>query len=123
MKRTRISLYYLASYLLFGGVGLVFFPTPSLKLFLSNGTYDLAMVRLVGVMLLALAVIVIQVIRYRAEELYPTTLLVRLIILAVLIWNYFSGGDPLFLVLTAIVGLGVVITGSSYLSERRRASR
>jgi hypothetical protein len=123
MTRTRISLYYLASYLLFGGVGLVFFPGPSLKLFLSTGTYDFAMVRLTGVLLIGLAIIVVQVIRHRVEVLYPTTLLVRLVILVVLIWNYFSAGDPLFLVLTCIVGLGVLITGSSYLSERRQANR
>ena len=123
MSRTRISLYYLASYLLFGGVGLVFFPGPSLKLFLSTGNYDFSMVRLTGVLLIGLAIIVIQVIRHRVEVLYPTTLLVRLVILVVLIWNYSAAGDPLFLVLTCIVGLGVLITGSSYLSERRQAKR
>ncbi len=123
MSRTRFSLYYLALYLLFGGGGLVFFPGPSLKLFLSTGNYDFAMVRLAGVLLLGLAIIVIQVIRHRVEPLYPTTLLVRLVILVVLIWNYRSTHDPLFLVLTAIVGLGVLITGSSYLSDRRQANR
>ncbi len=118
MRRTRLSLFYLASYLSFGGVGLLFFPLPSLRLFLSTGDYPLPMVRLVGVLLLSLAIIVIQLIRHRAEVLYPTTLLVRAVILAALVWIYFSSLDPLFLVLTAIVGVGVLITGLSYLTEK-----
>lgn len=120
MKRTRLSLFYLAGYLTFGGLGLLLFPQPSLRLFLSNGDYPDPIVRLTGVLLIALAIIVAQVIRRRAEELYPTTLLVRLVILAALLWLYFGSGDPLFGVLTAIVGLGVILTGSSYLYERRR---
>jgi hypothetical protein len=122
MRKTRVSLFYLAGYLSFGGLGLLFFPGPSLRLFLSTGDYSVPMVRLVGVLLLSLAIIVVQVIRHRAEALYPTTLLVRFVILAVLVWLYFSTVDPLFLVLTGIVGLGVLLTGFSYLRERRRGS-
>jgi hypothetical protein len=118
MKRTRLSLFYLVSYLAVGGIGFVFFPRFSLDLFLSTVAYEITMVRLVGVLLLSLAIIVAQIIRHGAVRLYPTTLLVRALILVVLIWQYISGGDPLFLVLTAIVGLGFILTGLSYLSER-----
>jgi hypothetical protein len=55
------------------------------------------------------------------EVLYPTALLVRAAILAVLIALHLSSRDPFFLVLVGIVGLGVVLTGFSYLSERRAA--
>jgi hypothetical protein len=53
--------------------------------------------------------------------LYPTTLVVRALILVVLAGLYVSAPDPFFLVLIAIVGLGVVLTGASYLLDRRDA--
>ncbi len=63
-----------------------------------------------------------QIFRHRVEALYATTVLVRLVILAVLLALYAYSRDPLFLSLFAIVGLGVVLTGTSYLLDRRRSS-
>jgi hypothetical protein len=39
MNRTRLTLYYLCSYLLVGGLVLLFFPNEGLRLLLSNGDY------------------------------------------------------------------------------------
>ena len=39
MQRTRLSLYYLCSYLLIGGLVLLFFPQEGLRLLLSKGDY------------------------------------------------------------------------------------
>lgn len=121
MLKTRISLWYLFSYLMFGGCGFLLFPAEALKLFLSTGEYGLPMVQLAGLLMLALAVIVFRVILLRAEALYSTTLLVRLMILVVLGFLYANSGDPLFLILVGIVGVGVLLTGSLWLSERSRA--
>ncbi len=63
-----------------------------------------------------------QIFRHRVEALYATTVLVRLVILAVLLALYAYSRDPLFLSPFAIVGLGVVLTGTSYLLDRRRSS-
>jgi len=119
MKRTRTSLYYLFSYLLFGGMAFLFFPQLSLRLFQSTGDYPSAIVQLVGVLLLALAVLVIRAIRTNAEALYPTTLVVRAMILAVLVYLSVTTRDPLFMILSGIVGLGVLLTGTSYLLDRK----
>jgi len=119
MKRTRLSLYYLAGYLLFAGVALVLAPSLALRLLLSNGSYGELLPRLLGVVLFALGVFVAQVVRLGLVQLYTTTLAVRVVILAVLVWLYASSSDPLFLVLLGIVGLGFVLTGTSYLLDRR----
>jgi uncharacterized membrane protein YoaK (UPF0700 family) len=119
MRRTHLSLYYLAGYLLFAGIALIATGQFAMRLLLSNGEYGDALPRLLGVVLLALGILVAQIVRHRLEVLYPTTLLVRALILAVLAGLFASTRDPFFLVLIAIVGLGVVLTGTSYLLDRR----
>ena len=122
MKLTRLSLYYLAGYLLFAGVALMLVPAFALSLLLSNGQYGDVLPRLLGVVLFALGVFVAQVIRHRLTVLYPTTLAVRAVILVVLAALYVKSSDPLFLVLLGIVGLGFLMTGTAYLRERGKAA-
>jgi hypothetical protein len=124
MKRTRLSLYYLAGYLLFAGVALMAVPQFALKLLLSNRSEDYGDVfpRLTGVVLLSLGIVIVQLIRLNVEVMYTTTLIVRAVILLTLISLYFYAHDPFFLVLVGIVGLGVVLTGLSYLQDRRGAA-
>lgn len=119
MKRTRYSLFYLASYLSFGGIGFLFFPQLSLKLFQSNGNYPNVMLRLLGMFMLSLGIVIVQFIRLRAVELYSTSLIVRIPILTILAWLYLSYRDPMLLILLIIVGLGFVMTSISYLIDRR----
>ena len=122
MRRTHRSLYYLATYLLFSGVALMLAPQFALKLLLANGEYGDVLPRLLGVVLFALGVVIAQIIRLRIEALYPTTLVVRAVILATLAALYVYAGDPFFLVLFGIVALGVLFTGTSYLLDRRSAA-
>lgn len=118
MSRTKLSLYYLAGYLITGGLGFLLVPDIALKLFLSNGNYDDIMIRFVGLLLLSLGIVIAQVIRFELLQLYPTTLIVRSIILISLVWFYFETRDPLMLVLLGIVGLGFILTLTSYLLDR-----
>ena len=120
VQRTRSSLYYLAAYLLGAGVALIFAPSIALTLLFSNGHYGDVMPRLLGVVLLALGVVIVQIIRHRVETLYTTTLLVRSIIVVVLAALFVYSRDPLFISLIVVVGLGMVFTSTSYLSDRRR---
>ena len=122
MKRTNRSLYYLAGYLLFAGVALLAAPVPILHLLLSNTDYGDVLPRLLGALLAILGILILQIIRHRVEALYPATILVRIFLLAVLAALFASSGDPLFLVLFGVVGLGVVLTGTSYLLDRRGAA-
>ena len=119
MRTTRLSLFYLAAYLVGAGVALVVVPGLALKLLFSNGHYGDVMPRLLGVVLLALGVVIVQIIRHRVEALYTTTLAVRSVIMVVLAGLFIYSRDPLFISLIIVVGLGMVLTGSSYLRDRR----
>ena len=78
------------------------------------------MLRLAGMFLLGLGIIVVQLIRLRNEALYPTTLVVRAFFCVCISVFYLMSGDPLFLMMLGIVGLGLLLTGSCYLVDRRR---
>jgi uncharacterized protein YjeT (DUF2065 family) len=119
MRRTRLSLFYLATYLLGAGIALILAPSVALTLLFAKGHYGDVMPRLLGVVLLALGIVIVQIIRHRLEVLYTTTLLVRVFIMLVLAALLVYSGDPLFISLMVVVGLGMVLTGTSYLSERR----
>jgi uncharacterized protein YjeT (DUF2065 family) len=123
MRRTRLSFFYLAAYLLGAGVALAFAPSLALKLLFSNGNYGDVMPRLLGVILLALGVIVVQIIRHRVEALYLTTLGVRVIIVVGLVALFIDSKDPLFISLTVVVGIGMILSGTSYLIDRRHLTR
>jgi len=118
MSRTNLSLYYLAGYLMVGGLGFLFVPQMALELFLSNGNYADVMVRFVGLLLLSLGILISQVIRYDLVQLYPVTLVVRSIILIALVIFYSMTGDPLMLMLLGIVGLGFILTLTAFLLDR-----
>jgi uncharacterized protein YjeT (DUF2065 family) len=119
MDRTLRSLYYPAGYLLFGGAGLLLAPQTMLKLFFSSGEYSDVMVRFVGLMLLGLGIVVAQIVRLRIDSLYPTTLIVRAVILVGLIAFYAAYGDPMMIVLFLLVGVGFVFTLTSLMLDRR----
>jgi uncharacterized protein YjeT (DUF2065 family) len=120
MKRTRLSLYYLATYLIGAGIALIFAPSLALTLLFANGHYGDVMPRLLGVVLLALGIVIVQIIRHSLEVLYPTTLIVRTFIMAVLVGILIYSHDPLFISLMVVVGFGMILTGTSYVLDRRR---
>ena len=121
MSKTRLSLYYLATYLTVGGIGFMLVPQTMLTLFFSNGNYSNIMVRFNGVLLLSIGIFVIQLIRHRVSELYGTTLIVRTIILIALVVLYFFSRDPLMITLLVIVGLGFILTLTSYVLDHKAA--
>jgi uncharacterized protein YjeT (DUF2065 family) len=119
MKRTRLSLFYLAGYLIPAGLFLLFAPTFTLRLLLSNGDYGDVFPRMGGVLLIGIGVIVVQMIRLRLEALYSITLVIRPFFCVCFIVFYFMSHDPFFLVLTAIVALRVIWTGFSYVMDKQ----
>jgi uncharacterized protein YjeT (DUF2065 family) len=119
VNRTHLSLYYLAGYLLPAGTLLLLAPDFATKLLLSNRTYDDAPFRLAGVLLIGLGILVVQIIRYRLEVLYPTTIVIRLMISATLIGLFLRTSDPFFLVVLAVVVVGIALTAMSYVLDRR----
>ena len=119
MNKTRLSLYYPATYLTIAGLSLLVAPQFSLKLLLSNGDYGDVFPRVAGLMILGLGLIVIQVIRLRQEQLYSTLWAIRLLFCIGWLGLYFYTRDPYFLVLLAIVGVGFIWTGINLLQERK----
>ena len=117
--KTRLSLYYLFTYLSITGIGLLFAPQFSLKLLFSTGHYENAFVEFTGAFMIALSILVSQIIRYKLEVLYPTTLAVRLFFIIVIVSLYLQTQDPLFLMVLAVVSLGVLLTASAFLMERK----
>jgi hypothetical protein len=119
MNRTRFSLFYVAGYLTPAGIFLLVDPRMATRMLLSDTDYGGIMPRLVGGLLLGLGMIVVQIIRLRLESLYTTTMAVRALFCLVFIWLYGIGHDPMFLVLLAVVGLGVVMTTAGYFLDKR----
>ena len=119
MERTRRSLFYLAAYLPVAGFALLLVPDFATKLLLSNQTYDDVFTRLAGALLLVISVLIIQIIRHRVEVLYMWTILVRIFLLLVLAALYVKSSDPFFAVIFVLVVIGVILTGTTYLKERR----
>jgi hypothetical protein len=119
VRRTRLSFYYLAAYLLGAGTALVFAPSLALRLLFASGHYGDVMPRLLGVVLFALGLVIVQIMRHRLEVLYTTTLVLRAFIVAVLVGLLIYSRDPLFIALLVVVGFGMVLTGASYLADRR----
>ena len=119
MPRTRLSLFYLIGYLVPSGLAFLLAPQLTLKLLYSNGAYGDVMPRLVGVFILTLGILAFQIVRLRVEALYTTLLGVRVGILAALLGLFVYSSDPLFIVLLGVVGLGVVLTATSYWLDRQ----
>lgn len=120
MNRTRLSLFYLAGYLLPTGLFLYFAPQVFLKLLFSNQQYSDAWPQFGGVLLVALGILVVHVIFFGNAIWYRATLIVRLVILAGIFGIWIRSGDPFFLVVLGVVGFGVLMTGSFYLADRKR---
>jgi hypothetical protein len=123
MRRTNLSLIYVATYLLAAGAFLVLAPRLALQLLLSSGDYGEIFPRPGGLLLLGLGIIVLQIVRHRITALYLTTLAVRGVFCVGFLVLYALSRDPLFLVLLGVVGIGVVATSISYVVDTRHGGR
>src|SRR5262249_51954434 len=106
MNKTRLSLFYLGSYLVLIGLGLLFAPQGTLKILQSNRDYDDVFPRIAGMLMSGLGLSIFGMIRARSSEQYSATLFIRVYFLACFVAFYAITHDPLFLTLLGIVGLG-----------------
>jgi hypothetical protein len=118
MNRTRLSLYYLGSYLTIIGIALLVAAHATLAVLQSNGDYGVVFPRVAGMLTSGLGFSIFGMIGARSEQQYPTTLLVRTYFLICIAAFYLVTVDRVFLVLGAIVALGFVMTLGSYLADR-----
>src|SRR5262249_62108992 len=101
--------------------GLLLVPELTLRLLLSDGSYGDVMPRLVGMFMLALGGVILQFVRARDYRYYRYIIVARIFIVVVQTALYFKAGDPLFLVLDAIVLVGLL--PSIYVAVRPRPAR
>lgn len=122
MKLSRLSLFYLAGYLLPSGAMLVLAPRLVFQLLFSSqpDAYGDVIPRMAGGLALALGVIVVQLIRLEIDALYATLVFVRAILVAIWFWLYARTHDPFFLILAGIVGFGALLTAAGILRDRKR---
>jgi hypothetical protein len=104
----RLTLIYLAAYLLVGGLGLLLAPAFTLHLLLSNGAYGDIMPRMTGMFMVALGGAIFEFARARDYRYYLYTIVARSFIVVAMTALYFYARDPLFLVLDGIVLLGLL---------------
>ncbi len=121
MNRTRLSLFYLGSYLVIIGFGLLLAPDGTLKILQSTGNYGDVFPRVAGMFMSGLGLSVFGMIRARSYDLYPATLVIRAYFIVCIAVFYTMTGDPLFLVLLVIVGLGLVLSLGFYLLDRKNS--
>jgi hypothetical protein len=69
-----------------------------------------------------MGIVVVHVIRYGNPVLYRMTLAVRIPLWLCTLAIYLHTRETFFLVVLAVLGLGIVITGSMYLAERKQAA-
>lgn len=119
MSKTRLSLFYLGTYLAVIGFGLLFAPRATLKILQSNGEYGDVFPRVAGMLMSGLGLSIFGMIHARSSELYPATLFMRVYFIACIVAFYAMTSDPLFVVLVGIVGLGFALTLAAYLLDRR----
>jgi uncharacterized membrane protein YoaK (UPF0700 family) len=118
LARSQRSLFYPAGYLLGTGACLMFAPRVALKLCFSSGDYGDVMPRMAGVLVFALGILVVQIIRHRAEQLYLTLIGVRVFLCAGWVALYLRSHDVFFLCVFVVVAVGLVWTSVGYYIDR-----
>ncbi len=108
MDFRRLTLGYVVTYLAIGGAGFLVAPDLTRELLLSNESYEDVGFRLTGTMMLALSYLIASLVRNRDWKYYPVSIYVRSFIVVVLTVLYFTTDDPMFLVLDAIVLIGLL---------------
>ncbi len=102
------SLTYVVAYLTVGGLGFALAPDLTFDIFLSNGEYDTAGFRLTGMLMLGLAYLIWSILRREDWKYYPVSIVVRSAFVVFMLWLYVLEDDPMFLVIDAIVLVGLI---------------
>ena len=119
MPIKRILLLYVVGYLTFGGLGLAIAPDQFLDLFQSNQEYGDVMPRVVGMFMIVLAAFIGMVVYFEDYKYYPFSIAARTFIVVVLFVVYFIDRDPFFLVINAIVLVGLIPSYIVLIREKR----
>ena len=115
----RIAFVYLISYLAVAALGFGLFPKLTFELFLSNGDYGEILPRLLGAMMGVLSFLLFVVYREGDWSKYsPYTMMARTPLVLFIFYLYYLSRDPMFLIINAIVLLGLATTAVGTVLER-----
>jgi hypothetical protein len=116
----RIAFVYLISYLAVAAAGFGLFPTLTLKLFLSNGDYGVILPRLLGAMMGVLSFLLFMIYRKGDWPKYSSfTMMARTPLILFIFYLYYLSRDPMFLIINAIILIGLVTTAVGTALQRR----
>ena len=116
----RLTLSYLAIYLLAGGLGLAFFPAFTLDILQSNRDYGDIMPRVAGVLMIGLSGLIAQFVYYRDYKYYRFSVYIRSFFVLFFVYLFFASTDPFFLVLNLIILIGLFPSIYTIMRERAR---
>ena len=120
VRLKRIAFIYLISYLGVAAVGFGLFPALTLKLFLSNGDYGVIMPRMLGAMMGVLSFLLFMIYRNGDWKKYsPFTMMARTPLVLFIFYLYYLSRDPMFLIINAIILVGLVTTAVGTVLQRR----
>jgi uncharacterized protein YjeT (DUF2065 family) len=114
----KLTLTYLATYLIGGGIGLALAPDFALDLLQSDQEYGDVMPRVVGMFMVALGSLIALFVAKSDYTYYPFSIAARTGIVIFLFILYSIDQDPLFLVLIAIVLIGLLPSYYAFYEER-----
>jgi hypothetical protein len=116
----KVAFVYLITYLSVAAVGFGLFPALTLKLFLSNGDYGAIMPRMLGAMMGVLSFLLFAIYRKGDWKKYsPFTMMARTPLVLFIFYLYYLSRDPMFLIINAIVLVGLVTTAVGTILQRR----
>jgi len=120
----KMAFIYLISYLGVVALGFGLFPTLTMKLFLSNGDYGVIMPRLVGAIMGVLSFLLFVIYRMGDWPKYsPFTMMARTPLVLFIFYVYYISGDPMFLIINAIVLVGLVTMAAGTVLQRREPAQ
>ena len=100
---------YLSGYLIGGGLGFAILPELTQSLMLSNVIYDEPMVRLCGLLMAMLGSLIgYLVLGLNDFRAYKFSIIARTVLVFFVLWMWFKFANPMFLVLEAIVLVGLI---------------
>ena len=123
MERTRKSFYYAAGYLYFGGAGFLLYPPMMLAVLFSEGIYSEVALRMIGAMMLSLAILFTGIIEREAEVVYRHAILAGIPAVLALAFVYWYSLDRMWLIALILVLGGWLVSVFSYMLDRRAQAR
>jgi hypothetical protein len=119
IRLKRIAFIYLVSYLSIAAIGFGLFPAFTFKLFLSNGDYGVILPRLLGAMMGVLSFLLFMIYRNGDWQKYsPFTMMARTPLVLFIFYLYYLSHDPMFLIVNAIILVGLVTTAVGTVLQR-----